>query len=236
MKIPVLLYHSIDNDNSPVSLNLADFEKHLLFLRKNNFISTDLNKLDEKNKKNIIITFDDGYKDNFLKALPLLKKYNYTAICYIVTSLIGKNNYWDNNKKEYSKKELMSESDIVEWTKNGMEIGSHSHNHDNLTTLNNNEICDDLIKSKDKLENIIGKNIYSFSYPFGRINHHVYNNVKKIYKNAVTINRSRYNTLLHDKFLIPRIDMGRKLSSFKIYLKLRTIYEDIKYNENELQV
>ena len=56
----------------------------------------------------------------------------------------------------------------------------------------------------------------------------------KIYKNAVTTNRSRYNINKHNPFLIPRIDMGKSVSLTKLYFKLKTIYEDIKFKKHEL--
>ena len=67
------------------------------------------------------------------------------------------------------------------------------------------------------------------------IHRHVVNEaLKKKFKKAVTINRSRYEVDKHDSLLIPRIDMGKKISLFKIFLKMETFYEDIKYEQNEL--
>ena len=69
---------------------------------------------------------------------------------------------------------------------------------------------------------------------FGKINKKVYIEVKKIYKNAFTTNRSRYKYQKHNPLLIPRVDMGKKISNFKIFLKLNTFYEDIKFVKNEI--
>ena len=60
----------------------------------------------------------------------------------------------------------------------------------------------------------------------------MYEVVKKNFKRAVTINRSRYEFNKHDLHLIPRIDMGKNISLFKIFLKMETFYEDIKYKNN----
>ena len=57
-----------------------------------------------KIKNQIILTFDDGYKDIITNVLPILKKYNFKAICFIVSNQIGKSNIWDQNKKNYKKK------------------------------------------------------------------------------------------------------------------------------------
>ena len=129
MIIPILSYHSIDNKICPLSLNTKEFEKQLIFLKKNNYKSIYFNEIDSMQENQCVITFDDGYKDLIINALPLLKKYNFKAICYIVANNIGKTNTWDSKNNLILKKDLMSILDIQEWLKNGMSIGSHSFNH-----------------------------------------------------------------------------------------------------------
>jgi len=193
-----------------------------------------LKKIKKKKKKQIIITFDDGYKDVLKFALPILKKYNFTAICFLVSNMIGKQNSWDSLRHDFTPKNLMDTDDINEWINNGMYIGSHSHNHYDLTKLKKSELYKDLDFSKKTLEDKFGKKINNFCYPFGKVNKSVYDAVKKKFKTAVTINRSRYETNKHNLLLIPRIDMGKNISLFKIFLKMETFYEDIKFKQNEL--
>ena len=104
INIPVLLYHSI-NDNIDVNeIDTTEFEKQILYLKNNNYKSTTINQIEPNRKKQIILTFDDGYKDIILKVLPILKKYNFKAICFIVSNHIGKYNLWDANKNNFKKK------------------------------------------------------------------------------------------------------------------------------------
>jgi len=234
MKIPVLVYHSIDNNNSNLSLAIDIFEKQLDYLNRIGFNTVSFDKIDENKKKQIIITFDDGYKDVLKFALPILKKYNFTAICFLVSNMIGKQNSWDSLRHDFTPKNLMDTDDINEWINNGMYIGSHSHNHYDLTKLKKSELYKDLDFSKKTLEDKFGKKINNFCYPFGKVNKPVYDAVKKKFKTAVTINRSRYETNKHNLLLIPRIDMGKNISLFKIFLKMETFYEDIKFKQNEL--
>ena len=236
MTIPVLTYHSISNDKSPISLSTKIFESHIIYFKKLGLQSINFNEINQNKKNQIIITFDDGYKDILTNALPILKKYNFKATCFFVTNLIGKTNYWDDKNDKIIIKEIMTPGCIKKWYDNGMSVQSHSHNHLDLTKLSNIEIIKELEYSKKYLlENF---NIESdvFCYPFGRVNNNVYQITKKIYKNAVTTNRSRYNINKHNPLLIPRIDMGQKVSFIKLYLKLRTFYEDIKYKKNELHL
>ena len=236
MKIPVLLYHSISNDNSPMSLNINFFENQMNYLKNNGFQTVDFNEINPnlKSKKQIIITFDDGYKDILNNALPILKKYNFKATSFFVTNLIGQNNSWDVKKKSYIKKEIMNPSDILQWISSGMHIGSHSHNHVDLTKISEEKLLYELEFSKKFLEDKFDNKNNIFCYPYGKVNENVHYHTKKFYSKAVTTNRSRYSLKRHNSHLIPRIDMGKNFSSFKLYLKLETIYEDIKYKNNEL--
>ncbi|MDC1091798.1 polysaccharide deacetylase family protein [Candidatus Pelagibacter sp.] len=234
MKVPILVYHSISSDKSDLSLKINEFEKQIIFLKKRGFETTSFDKIDKNKKKQIIITFDDGYKDICKHALPILKKYDFKATCFLVSNLIGKKNTWDALKNNFISKDLMTIEDINEWLDNGMLIGSHSHNHNDLTKLNKSDLENDIDFSKKKLEDKFGIEIENFCYPFGKVNKLVYDVVKNKFKRAVTINRSRYDLDKHNQFLIPRIDMGKNISSLKIYLKLETFYEDMKYKNNAL--
>ena len=236
MKIPVLLYHSISDDNSKMSLNLNTFENQIMYLKKNDYTSINFDEIDQNKKKQIIITFDDGYKDVFVNALPILKKYEFKATCFFVTNLIGQDNSWDIKNKNFSKKEIMNLNDINQWISSGMDIGSHSHNHLDLTKISEKNLLNELEFSRKILEDSFNINNDIFCYPYGKVNQNVYTLTKKIYSKAVTTNRSRYDSYKHDLHLIPRIDMGKNFSSLKLYLKLETIYEDIKYKKNELHL
>ena len=234
MKIPILVYHSISNDESSLSLSINEFEKHIAYLKDRNFETINFDQINSAKKKQIIITFDDGYKDLISCVLPILKKHNFSATCFIVSSLLGKKNLWDVGKKNFVQKDLMNLNDTREWVDNGMFIGSHSHNHLDLTSLNNDKITDELTYSKKILEDKIGVKIKNFSYPYGKVNNLVYQKTKEIFEKATTTNRGRFDINSHDFHLIPRIDMGKNLSIFKIFLKLETLYEDINFKKNEL--
>ena len=231
MKIPILSYHSVSDENCPLSLKINQFEKQLKYLKKNGFQSVFIDEINKSKNKKIIITFDDGYKDLISNSLPILKKYNFKATCFVVSNLIGETNSWDENDKNITKKKLMNKMDIALWIKNGMKIGSHSKNHKNLTNLSYEIMLNEITESKFYLENLIDSAVDSFCYPFGSFNEKIIEEVKKNYKFAFTTKRSRYDQSIHNKYLLPRIDMGKKMSNFKMYLKLNTPYEDFKYGK-----
>ena len=129
MYIPVLSYHSISEDISYISLSTRIFEKQIIFLKKLGYVSINFNEIDQNRKNQIIITFDDGYKDILINALPILKRHNFKATCFFVTNQIGKNNQWDNKKEKFNIKKIMSNDEIKKWYDSGMSVQSHSHNH-----------------------------------------------------------------------------------------------------------
>ena len=236
MKIPIFSYHSIGDDKCPLSTDTKDFEKHLIYLKNNNYKSIFFDEVSSSNKRSFIMTFDDGYKDLISNCLPLLKKYNFKGTCFLVSDKIGKINDWDEENKNIQTKRIMDKSDIHIWIKNGMKIGSHSKNHKKLTKIDHHELAEEISSSKVDLEKLIGEEIVSFCYPYGKFNLDVINEVKKNYTYALTTLRSRYDPNKHDKYLIPRIDMGKKLSNLKLFLKIKTPYEDLKYDRKQIRL
>ena len=228
------MYHSISNDKSNLSISPKNFEMQISFLYKSGYNTINFRDIHKNTKRPIIITFDDGYKDNLINALPILSKYNFISTCFIVSDLIGGSNIWDVDDKNYVHKELLTKKDLDEWKNYGMSIGSHGRTHKSLVNLNSIKIYDEIFYSKKDIENHIGSKVDSFSYPFGHINKLSADHAKEIYDYAVTTIRSRFDTSKHKLYYIPRIHMSNDLSRLKFFLKLKTFYEDFKYNEKQL--
>lgn len=226
--IPILMYHDISAQNNNDLISIQEFENQISFINKIGFKSFNLRDLDSLNNKNIIITFDDGYESTFKFALPILKKYNFKATCFIVSKKINEFNDWDANQSDYRKSKLMSQNQILEWNKEGYEIGSHSQNHYDLCKLNLNDKEIAITEPINFFNRHYNINIQTFCYPYGSYDQESKTIVKKHYKFAVTTKRSRYNEKFNN-FELPRIPMNKNTSKIKILLKLKTIYEDIKF-------
>ena len=220
---PILFYHNIGHENYKSFSTVDEFDYQMNYLSNNNGIkSIDCNNLDNE-IGGFCITFDDGYEDNLIYALPILKKYNLTATCFIVPKSIGKTNVWDQHQFK-----LMDSYQIKEWIDEGMSIGSHSFSHQNLTKIKNNELKTEIDGSKKYLEDKFQLDINNFCYPYGKYNQSIINEVKKSeYKKAFTTKRGLYNKLNTNPYEINRIPVSRGISKFKLWLKTKTIYEDL---------
>jgi peptidoglycan/xylan/chitin deacetylase (PgdA/CDA1 family) len=230
MKIPILMYHSISDGNNPLSVSIENFDKQMRFMSQNGYKTMSLQKLTNiPDRKSFIITFDDGYEDIFLNALPILKKYDFTATCFFVSNFIGKYNAWDENKKEFIKLNLMNINQISLWIDNNMDVGSHTSDHKNLVNLDYNEKTLQIINPKKYFNEVFKLDVKTFSYPFGSFDDECFNIVKDNYNFAVTTNRSRYIFNKFNNCKLPRVPINKKDNIFKFYLKINTIYEDIKF-------
>jgi Predicted xylanase/chitin deacetylase len=110
-----------------------------------------------------------------------------------------------------------------------MSIGAHTSNHKNLKTLNYDEKYSQIIGPKNYFYKKMSIKIDVFSYPFGSFDDESINLVKKYYSFAVTTKRSRFISNKFNPIELPRVPINKTDSMFKFFLKIKTIYEDIKF-------
>ena len=165
--IPVLMYHHIrtpsPTDNAllrDLSFSPANFSKHLDYLAESGYTPITLKDLPHTipgnniKSKTVILTFDDGYADNWQAFLELRKR-KLKGVFFIITSQINKPGH-------------LNASQIREMSQSGMEIGSHTVHHYNLSTLKVSLLESEVVQSKVVLENITSKSVISLCYPSGK--------------------------------------------------------------------
>lgn len=171
-------------------------------------------------RKKVIITFDDGYRNNYTEAFPILKKYGFRAVFYVVSSTIGKKNLWHDPDAERPL-EMMSVEDIKDMASAGMEIGGHTVSHKNLDRIDITEAEREISENKNKLEELTGEKIMSFSYPYGGFNNKVKQIVEKAgYSYAVIIRQGKNPFPFADNFSLKRLLVRGEESFFDFYLNL----------------
>ena len=160
--IPVLNYHKVDEQKIALSISPQEFEEQIKYLAKEGYNtitpSEMMNALEYGTplpEKPIMITFDDGYLDNYTNAYPILKKYGFTATIFLVTGFIG------NDPR------FMNWEEIKEMKDNGFVFGSHTVNHKSLTELSYVELKNELLLSAEEIEQQLGHQELFFAYPTG---------------------------------------------------------------------
>jgi peptidoglycan/xylan/chitin deacetylase (PgdA/CDA1 family) len=118
--------------------------------------------------KLVALTFDDGYQDVFEHAVPLLRKYGFTATCFAVSDTLGDHNRWDADFVG-ARKPVMTRDDLRRWIDAGFEVGSHSHTHARLPTLPPELASEEIASSRAILGAELGVAIENFSYPYGAV-------------------------------------------------------------------
>lgn len=169
--IPILMYHYLsdpppgaDAIRRDLSVSPHLFESHLAYLRQAGYQTISFNDLiyalsQEAHlpPQSIIITFDDGYRDNYTNAFPLLRKYGYTATFFIFNYPI------DSYNVDYLTWEM-----VIEMHRAGMEFGSHSYRHSDLSGKDVDFLVYEILGSKEAIEERIQEPVRFFSYPAGR--------------------------------------------------------------------
>ncbi len=182
--VPVLEYHSVGGDYdwpAEIIIDKDAFEKQLQYLQANGYSMLSMEQMiagfknNEDMSKSVVLTFDDGYMDNYTVVLPLLQKYNARASFFIVQSKIGKPNY-------------MGHDEIMALIHAGMDLGSHTINHNILTDIDPKFFAWELSSSKFFLKKEFDMYyVHLLSYPNGEYDDEVIAAAKKYgYNYAVT--------------------------------------------------
>ena len=173
IKVPVLMYHHIRPITAEmteaykgVSITPEQFEQQLKYIKDNGFTSISLDQMAnglngtvKLPAKPVVITFDDGYRDFYTNAFPILKKYNIHTVHFLITS------YFDS--PAYMTKDM-----IKEISKSGIvEFQSHSVTHPFLTKSTAVRLKNEVVNSKKDIEDLTGKTVKYFAYPYGDLNY-----------------------------------------------------------------
>ncbi len=162
-RLTILTYHSINDRIDPDETVTPDeFERQLQYIKENykvisldeaiEYFQTDFEKI----SGSVVITFDDGYADNYYHAYPLLKKHDFPATIFLISDFVK------NSGSKY-----LSLPQIDEMKSNNISFGSHTISHQILARLPNEEVVREIKDSKDILESLLSQRIDSFAYPVG---------------------------------------------------------------------
>jgi peptidoglycan/xylan/chitin deacetylase (PgdA/CDA1 family) len=179
----------------------------------------------EKMGKVVGITFDDGYVNNLENAATVLKKFNFSSTCYVVTELLGKTNVWDH-ALGIAPAPLMDIDQLQQWIACGQEIGSHTQHHVDLTTTDTQTSQSEILNSRISLSQELNTNIQQFCYPYGHYAAEHIDIVKAAgYVAATTTARGKVHAG-DSEFELRRIPVVRSTALPQFLLKILSSYED----------
>lgn len=160
--VPVLNYHQVnDRYHSALTMPVFLFDAQMKYLHNHGYTTITLDDLHKYvtgkgnlPKQPVLITFDDGYVDNYEEAFPILQKYGQQATLFMIGDAIGTTGF-------------VSWSQLKEMEQGGFHIESHTYSHKDLRTLSDEAVERELVQSKDILERGLQKQIQYIAYPQG---------------------------------------------------------------------
>ena len=223
-RVAVLYYHSVDDGCPEISIKPSLFEEEI------RYISAECNPVSLEKVEGFIgnestledlsvaITFDDGFRDNYENAFPILEKYGVPATIFVTTDLVGKKvRFRTGEKPALSWKEI---HELIDSTL--IEIGSHTVSHpDDLAKLPLQDQKREIGESKKKLEDKLGSEVRYFCYPKGRFSELTERILAVSSYRLAFSSRSSFVRVGTDAFSVPRLGSSNRdsLSTFENRLK-----------------
>lgn len=176
--VAILMYHKVgippkESKLKKLWVSPAMFNKQMKYLEKNGYnVMTfrDLKAMADAGKepgpKTVIITFDDGYKNNFLLAVPVLSECGFPCTIFVVAEAIGRDNFWHDPSTE-TRVDMMNEREIVHLLQRDFEIGSHTRTHKDLGKIPLEQAEKEIIESRKMLEDRLKTDVKVFAHPYG---------------------------------------------------------------------
>jgi peptidoglycan/xylan/chitin deacetylase (PgdA/CDA1 family) len=212
---PILFYHSVCDTTEPslryMSVNPRAFAAQMRWLKARGYEAITLDQwfdwLDCAKplpRKPVIITFDDGFRDNLQNALPILRRHDFTATIFLVSEGIGKTSFWD---KSHGVAELpmLSADEVRQMTREGVSFQSHGLTQASLPSLSPAQQEVELVGSKKQLESLLGASVNYFAYPQGEFTPECAECVKAAGYRGAFSTRAGFTNLDDDRFAIRRL-------------------------------
>jgi peptidoglycan/xylan/chitin deacetylase (PgdA/CDA1 family) len=227
----ILTYHSLDDSGSVISMSPQAFAEQMQILHDMDMKVVPLSNIREvlggRNDSGplIAITFDDGFRNIYEHGFPILQRYGFPATVFLVTDYCGKTNDWPGQPLHMKRYPLLTWDEIREMSKGMIEFGSHTQTHPDLTMLPADRVDEELLGSKGKIEDTIGRPVDLFAYPYGTFDDAVRNVAQSRFGLSCSTSLGFVNRK-SDLFALERLDM--------YYLRRPMVFERLLSKEMEV--
>lgn len=212
VNVPVLMYHAVSDDMWGINelfVSPSSMDEQLAYLVENGYDAIwfeDLAHIADYDKP-VILTFDDGYDDNYTELLPLLQKYNVKATVFVIGNAVGMSH-------------KMTEEQIREMAASGLvSIQSHGYTHDDMDVMGEETLEFELSETKKVITRMTGRIPYVLCYPTGKYSNLTLEVGARHYLFGIKMVGGQYNTS-DDPFLVSRFYVSRytDIGTFASYL------------------
>ncbi len=205
--IPILIYHCIDASiwgDRPMFVTPDNFERQMQYLKEKEYTAITFHDLDRVDsiKNPVLITFDDGYENNYTDAYPILKRYGFKATIFLIVNAIDKPRF-------------LQQSQIKEMA-GLVDFESHTLTHPHLAGLAPDKLEMELSGSKKALESLLSKKVDVIAYPYGSFDKNVIQAARKYYTFGVTTNYGKFIATSNNEYNVRRMYVvnGMNLDKF----------------------
>ncbi|GKQ35449.1 polysaccharide deacetylase family protein [Streptomyces sp. A012304] len=217
------MYHSVgDCSHDPYRITVSPrrLDRQLRWLRRRGLRGVGVRELLTSRARGVRqglvgLTFDDGYADFVVHALPLLRRHGCGATLFVLPGRLGGDNAWDPLGP---RRPLLSAEGIRHAAAEGIEIGSHGLTHVDLTRADDALLQAEVSDSRTLLSEVTGADVHGFCYPYGRLHRRAVEAVRAAgYAYACATDPGHLTGL----FALPRVHVGENDTAWRLYLKHR---------------
>jgi len=216
-RFTILMYHMVQQPCTVAESKYAcppeQFEQHLSYLKNSHHHVVSLDEIEYHllsgtaiPQNAVAITLDDGFEDNYTQAFPLLQKYALPASIFLATGVMGASNVWMQGR-DFPKRAMLNWAQIEEMSRYQITFGAHTVNHAKLSELDDSAAADEIIQSKHRIEDQLGRPCYHFAYPYGLFAKQTPEIVKNSGFKLACSTLSGFNNSERDPYLLHRIEV-----------------------------